>query len=51
MMQHPPTEIGSQNASLWAKEEVQGEVAVVEQMLSRVVGDENVLIADFLRAV
>ncbi|KAJ6116028.1 hypothetical protein N7523_006445 [Penicillium sp. IBT 18751x] len=36
------------DSSVWAKEEAQGEVALVEQMLARVVGDENAMIGDVL---
>ncbi|CRL24052.1 AMP-dependent synthetase/ligase [Penicillium camemberti] len=39
------------DSSVWAKEEVEVEVGVVEQMLSRVVGDANVLIGDVLQTV
>ncbi|KAJ5670774.1 uncharacterized protein N7477_006137 [Penicillium maclennaniae] len=38
------------DSSVWAKEEAQGEVALVEQMLARVVGDEDALIGDVLEA-
>ncbi|KAK4865062.1 hypothetical protein LT330_001685 [Penicillium expansum] len=39
------------DSSVWAKEEVEVEVGVVEQMLSRVVGDANALIGDVLQTV
>jgi hypothetical protein len=37
--------------SVWTKEEVEVQVGVVEQMLSRVVGDANALIGDVLQTV
>ncbi|KAJ5250086.1 hypothetical protein N7489_000496 [Penicillium chrysogenum] len=37
--------------SVWTKEEVEVQVGVVEQMLSRVVGDANALVGDVLQTV
>ncbi|KAJ5961825.1 AMP-dependent synthetase/ligase [Penicillium viridicatum] len=39
------------DSSVWANEEVEVEVGVVEHMLSRVVGDANALIGDVLQTV
>ncbi|OQE15219.1 hypothetical protein PENFLA_c033G04040 [Penicillium flavigenum] len=39
------------DSSVWTKEEVEVQVGVVEQMLSRVVGDANALIGDVLQTV
>lgn len=39
------------DSSVWAKEEVEVQVGVVEQMIWRVVGDANALIGHVLQTV